>query len=142
MDAMQKRRMWKVAIAHFALTVFFGFAFVSQGWIFSGTREKYLWIEAWRNLKLDAFLILQPQFWFLNTIWEFQTARDILSAISFWVRISIFLISIPLWSICFSWLYVKFTNWLNRFPVLGKKVFEIVNRKSSIVNFLCKSHHF
>jgi hypothetical protein len=123
MDATQKRRMWKVAIAHFILTVFFGFVFVSQGWVFSGTREKYLWVEAWRNLKLDAFLILQPQFWFLNTTWEFQTAKNILSAIPFWVRIPVFLISIPLWSICFGWLFVKLGNWLNHLPVLGKKVF-------------------
>jgi hypothetical protein len=123
MDAMQKRRMWKVAMTHFVLTGFFALAVVTQGWFFSGTREQYFWIGAWRNLKLDAFLILQPQFWLLNAIWEFQTAKNILSAIPFWVRIPIFLISIPVWSICCGWLYVKFTNWLNHFPALGKKVF-------------------
>ena len=32
-------------------------------------------------------------------------------------------LSMLIWSICFGWLYVKFTNWLNHFPVLGKKVF-------------------
>jgi len=26
-------------------------------------------------------------------------------------------------SICFGWLYVKLTSWLNHFPVLGKRVF-------------------
>ena len=33
------------------------------------------------------------------------------------------LILMPLWSICFGWVFVKFINWLNHFPVLGKRVF-------------------
>jgi len=40
-----------------------------------------------------------------------------------WLEILLLPLTIPLWSICFGWIYVKFTNWLNHFPVLGKKVF-------------------
>ncbi len=35
----------------------------------------------------------------------------------------LFLVAIPLWSICFGWLFVKMDNWLNHFPTLGRKVF-------------------
>jgi hypothetical protein len=31
--------------------------------------------------------------------------------------------SIPIWSICFGWLFIRTKDWLNHFPVLGKRVF-------------------
>ena len=33
------------------------------------------------------------------------------------------IISIPMWSYCFGWIFVPFRTWLNHFPVLGKRVF-------------------
>jgi len=35
----------------------------------------------------------------------------------------VLLISVPFWSYCFGIIFVKFDNWLNHFPVLGKRVF-------------------
>ena len=29
----------------------------------------------------------------------------------------------PLWSLCFGWIFVQIDNWLNHFSVLGRKVF-------------------
>jgi hypothetical protein len=96
MDAMQKRRMWKVAIAHFGLTAF---VFCK---LFRIGPDESQWHYSW----LKLFYSFQPQFLIVSA--DFQ----------------IFLFaSISLWSICFGWLYVKFTNWLNHFSVLGKRVF-------------------
>jgi hypothetical protein len=30
---------------------------------------------------------------------------------------------VPIWSVFFGWAFVKLDNWLNHFPVLGKRVF-------------------
>jgi hypothetical protein len=96
MEAMQKRRMWKVTIAHFGLTAFvfcklFGVGLDASPWHYS-----------WLNL----FYSFQPQFLIVSA--DFQ----------------IFLFaSIPVWSLCFAWLFVRLVNWLNHFPVLGKRVF-------------------
>jgi len=37
--------------------------------------------------------------------------------------IILLLFLIPVWSFCFGWIFVKLDNWLNHFPVLGKRVF-------------------
>jgi hypothetical protein len=122
MDAMQKRRMWKVAIAHFVLSVCFGIVLVDHeaeaGGIFEGS------FFAWDHFTLKTFLFLQPQFLFTFHVNHpmgfrfvgYNSTPSLLTPI-------FLLILIPLWSICFGWLYVKVTNWLNHFPVLGKKVF-------------------
>jgi len=33
------------------------------------------------------------------------------------------IISVPVWSFCFAWIFVRVRDWLNHFPVLGKRVF-------------------
>jgi hypothetical protein len=114
-EATFKRRMWKVAIAHFVLTAFFGLSVLLRGWVFSGTQGMFLEVEAWRGFKIDALLFLQPQFWLLS-----QMGKPIGP---FWFFAGVCLISIPIWSFCFGWFYVRFVNWLNHFPILGKRVF-------------------
>jgi hypothetical protein len=97
MDAMIKRRMWKVAIGHFVLsgTVFLLCEKLELNW----------WI----------FGIFQPQFVILIT------SIDIKAVPPFWYLLPFCLA--PAWSICFGWIFVKLVNWLNHFPVLGKRVF-------------------
>jgi hypothetical protein len=108
MDAMQKRKIWIgaiVAITHFIVTVF----------------------AIWWATKYNPFQFFEGQVIFLQpTVWIFVKFQGIF--LSRWTQFSdvffiLLYISIPLWSICFGWLYVKFTSWLNHFPVLGKKVF-------------------
>jgi hypothetical protein len=131
MDATQKRKMRKVAIAHFVLTVIYIFNLFYMGGIFSGLESIPYWI-------------LQPQFSlvllkFQIGIMFFHTHSASLTM--FFIGVCIALI--PLWSICFGWFYVKFTNWLNHFPVLGKKVFDLRFNHLTIQHFrLCKSHPF
>jgi hypothetical protein len=122
MDARQKKKMLKVAIAHLVLSVWFGMVLVNHeaeaGGIFEGS------FFAWDHFTLKIFLFLQPQFLFAfhaNHPMGFRfvgynSNQSLLTPI-------FLLILIPLGSLCFGWLYVKFTNWLNHFPVLGKKVF-------------------
>jgi hypothetical protein len=110
MDTTQKR-MLKVAIAYFLLTLF-------VVW------KLFHCSDAWASFWFEVFLLLQPVLWFL--VWIFHLISvpngDLGGVIEFLEGVAM-LFSVPLWSICFGWLYVKFTNWLNHFPVLGKKVF-------------------
>jgi len=104
MDAMQKRKMWKVAATHFVLTIILGFG------LFFGVPS---WQESLEGYFVKyACFILQPQFYIL-TIFHVPD----------WLWKTIWIGSIPIWIFCFSWLFVKLDNWLNHFPVLGKRVF-------------------
>jgi hypothetical protein len=114
MDAMQKRRMWKVVIVHFLLTVFCFFGLVHLLFkSFSFDSDSWINLMSW--FLFVSLLILQPEF-LLAVILQDDGPNHILPPLIWWVFI-------PIWSICFGWIYVKFTGWLNHFPVLGKKVF-------------------
>jgi hypothetical protein len=104
MDATQKRRMWKVAIVHFFLSVF---------------------IAAAPFLPLLSNFCSQESGY---TIWSilsllFQPALK-LGPIAF--------VLFPIWSFCFAWIFIRTKDWLNHFPILGIRVLK--NRKSAIVN--------
>jgi len=118
MDAMLKRRMWKVAISHFIFTfliivgAYFSSFVTSPGNWTTWQRfdNSYIFRAYLNNFLGDVFFLFQPQFWvskFFSSDWFFWAS----------------LILIPFWSICFAWLFVKLDNWLNHFPVLGKRVF-------------------
>jgi hypothetical protein len=120
MDATQKRRMWKVAFVHFAASIFvcyefFGLAIRSHNFfdfldVHDYSPSTLSWLEAWNNIfRLIAYLFQPIQ------------ARAIQSG-SLKI-VGRCLLTIPIWSLCFGWLFVKLDNWLNHFPVLGKKVF-------------------
>jgi hypothetical protein len=117
MEAMQKRRMWKVAIAHFVLTalVWLGWEYLHNG----DSIQSILWLESWRNV----FFVLQPLIWLVLAAAQIGIVNNFYSIFSDGAALAICLPLIPIWSICFGWIYVKFTNWLNLFPVLCKKVF-------------------
>jgi hypothetical protein len=128
MDATQKQKMWKVAFVHFPLSVFFLMIVLKYGIVphsFSGGytailqgESRVVWLEAWASLWKTIFFILQPLLWLLNKFG--QPISVILPKL---LLLVLCLISIPLWSVCFSWLFVKLDNWLNHFPVLGKRIF-------------------
>jgi hypothetical protein len=123
METMQKNKMWKVtiiAIAHFSLTLFvlmkLGFPLIGAS---SHARE--IWLNGLGGFWLKFVWLLHPQFFLLGVInvylkkiipFTFSSPFFILAAIS-----------IPLWSICFGWLCVKFTNWLNHFSHSRQKSF-------------------
>ena len=142
MDAMQKRRMWKVAIMHFALSAFAFLALISYPRFhasentnvsnnqyqqyqnklngFGQLQQHLIWQGAWQFFWLAIFQILQPQTLLIGKIW-------LHNGMSFELLIITQICFVFLWSICFGWLYVKFTNWLNHFPVLGRKLFWLWN---------------
>jgi|SRR6185437_9403971 len=119
MDAMQRKKMWKVAFCHFGLTAlimvigFFSAFSTSPGnWeTWQRFQNSYIWRAALNNFLGHIFYFVQPPFWLL--------ANFSRSNLLFWVGLG----STPLWSICFGWLFVKLDNWLNHFPILGRKVF-------------------
>jgi hypothetical protein len=127
MDAKQKRRMWKVVFGHFCLTILFILIVTSQPAIaFSGNVERWLkfqehlvWDQAWSQFWTDVAFLLQPPFWLSAKILR----MGIHSVFLTWLILISSFVLIPIWSICFGWLFVKLDNWLNHFPVLGKKVF-------------------
>jgi hypothetical protein len=117
MDAMQKRRMWKVAIAHFVLTFL---VFANWRRLSNGDSVQYvLWADSWRSV----FFLLQPQIWLVLMGEQISVFREFYSYFPDVVVVAICFSSIPIWSLCFGWLFVKLDNWLNHFPVLGRKVF-------------------
>jgi hypothetical protein len=72
---------------------------------------------------LDILYILQP-----SILLPLVTDQAALFRHFFWGgsphNLSIiFCVSMLLWSLCFGWLFIKFDNWLNHFPVLGRRVF-------------------
>ena len=116
MDAMQKQKARKVAIAHFLLTAFVVWkSFHYAAW--AGSLERLVWFETWRGFWLKLFYLVQPQFF------VFGLVQNILVKLPDWFGQLVFISSVPLWSICFAWIFVKLDNRLSHFPVLGKKVF-------------------
>jgi hypothetical protein len=110
MDATQKRRMWKVTAGHFALTVF------AVVLIFSIPFNPTSSFQDFRfSLGYTMFSLLQPQLYFASHACNLNSLSRLIWDIMF--------ISVPTWSICFGWIFVKLDNWLNHFPVLGKRVF-------------------
>jgi len=123
MDAMRKRMMWKVAIAHFVLTAliiitaFFSSFSTSlgswEGW--QRFDNSYIWRDYLNNCLADVVFLLQPSIWLLSKIKLIGNAYVIIGILC--------IILIPIWSFCFGWIFTKLDNWLNHFPVLGRKVF-------------------
>src|ERR1039457_37388 len=89
------------------------------------------------NTELGILYILQP-----SILLPFATDQPTMFRHFFWgVSPSylsiIFCLSMPLWSLCFGWLFVKFDNWLNHFPVLGKRVFSFYASHVTFVFAVC-----
>jgi hypothetical protein len=108
-----KPRILLVAVVHLALTIFVYYSFPGRGGIHWQLTSAF-----WEN----TFYLLQPQAW----IWDrffcwggFHLTEGLLKSILWFFVYA----SMPLWSICFGWIFVKLDNWLNHFPVLGKRVF-------------------
>ena len=124
---MQKRRMWKVAIGHFVLSVLFGLFFFLAiapamdhlGHLQSPSDQTKV---VWTWFLVACFFILQPQFSLILAKEYFSNSVMLDDYFVFLFPVIAPLVA-PLWSLCFGWLFVKFDNWLNHFPVLGKKVF-------------------
>ena len=110
--------MKKVAISYFAASLLLVFAAMFLPEDFNNRFSGYSLSEIFSQVLIQLFVFLQPQF-FLLKILETNPAGGLIDAIEFWGCV----ISMPLWSICFSWAFVKFDNWLNHFSVLGRKVF-------------------
>ena len=100
-DLITKRRV--IATSHFAMTMATYLSLFSR----SGIRfEKLL-------------LVFQPQLYFFSKLDSATSYLKNQDEIIF----LFFIITAAAWSMCFGWLAAKFINWLNHFPVLGKRVF-------------------
>jgi uncharacterized membrane protein (UPF0182 family) len=100
--------MWKVASVHFGLTIIFGLILTSS--FQSASQMPYC---------LDFFYWLQPQFWVRPVIFDLS----IDGRISFLLKLAFYVFSIPIWSLCFSWIYVKLLDRLNHFQRSEKEIF-------------------
>ncbi|MEI7535210.1 MAG: hypothetical protein WCK57_12660 [Verrucomicrobiae bacterium] len=113
MDATQKRKVKKVATAHFVLT-----ALIFVKWMCL-ENEDYIQSIVFAGFWRDILYLLQPQIWLAVESGNHFSTEIFSMLFPPWV----YLLTIPIWSICFGWLFVKLDNWLNHFPVLGKRVF-------------------
>jgi hypothetical protein len=118
MDATQKRRMWKVAFAHFALTIICGAILIITSFSSIPDFTKTFCCV----LESGVFALLQPQFWIAPRFFNEQVLPNC-PLIIIWMMFVLYFVSVPLWSYFFGKIFVKLDNWLNHFPVLGKKVF-------------------
>jgi len=118
MDNTKKVRILKVSVMHLALTVVVCLAAVMLYSVFDFDPMKYpdhdfpAWANSWKYI----FLLFQPLIWLVS-------ASHLLSHFSSGIQFAICLLLIPLWSFCFGWLFIRAKDWLNHFPVLGKRVF-------------------
>ncbi|MEI7808886.1 MAG: hypothetical protein WCJ07_10445 [Verrucomicrobiota bacterium] len=125
---MLKRRMRKVAIAHFGFSLVFLFVVLNYGFrahSFSGGftailegESRAAWMDAWASVWRSVFYLFQP----LHLL--VAKTHTVMVGTYKWFFLFLALVSIPVWSICFSWIFVKLDSWLNHFPFLGKKFFE------------------
>jgi len=127
MDAMQKRKAQIVSLVHFGLTLCVALlAYYITPHSHSDLLETRIRHEIWSQFCGVILLTLQPFPIFI--VWASQVVLHAiwlhspiwLAATLTWI---VLLISVPLWSYCFGIIFVKFDNWLNHFPVLGKRVF-------------------
>jgi hypothetical protein len=126
MEATQKKRMWKVARIHFVFTIIAGLLlFTIGGWSGNEASISYKLYNFWAGLKVAAFVILQPQTLLMGWVTKIESSKGNLepASMAWFVYALIYIISIPIWSFCFGWIFVPFRTWLNHFPVHGKKVF-------------------
>jgi hypothetical protein len=102
-----------VAVAHFGLSVFcFVAPFLISTAEAAASRLNASGHQAWIDFISNSRLLLQPQFYFFPSF-NGENAGPFF----------LLLLTIPLWSQCFGWIFVILDNWLNHFPVLGRKIF-------------------
>jgi len=129
MDATQKRRMKILARIHFGLTLFFVFLIIlsSSSPFHSQPTEARVIHATWLQFWLDVLKLLQLLPFLIVLIWQQLEIHSLMPLNPVWLVAPIFygilLVSSLVWSFCFSWIFVKMDNWLNHFPVLGKRVF-------------------
>jgi hypothetical protein len=134
MAATQNRRMWKavfkVMLIHFGATIA----------LITGAAATVMWpsvididlIPEWVGWGwLIIFCFLQPQFLIYFQISSFASQHG-------WIKPSAYenandngyeiVLIIPIWSLCFGWIYVRTINWL--FPSSRQKSFLIANQQS------------
>jgi len=120
MDAMQKQRIRKVAFAYFVLTFLplFVISFTAAG--FSGPPLAAVRFELWVQCWLRVFAFLQPVFCLFESRLFQQFFAQFMPD---WLWPLISLAVIPIWCNFTGWIFIRVRNWLNHFPVLGKRVF-------------------
>jgi len=129
MDEKLERRMRIVSLVHFGLTLcvaLLAYYISKDARPHSALLETQIKHEILSQFYVVILLTLQPLPIFI--VWASQVVLHAiwlhspiwLAATLTWV---VLLISVPFWSYCFGIIFVKFDNWLNHFPVLGKRVF-------------------
>jgi len=123
MDMKLKRTMWMVAIvaiAHCALSVWFGsLVAYHQVEMAGGIPDDYESFVVWGSFDLKVFFFLQPQFW-LAFVFQpeipgiyINDPGYSLTKVASTLSIPL-LVSIPLWSICFGFLFTTAVSWRTR----------------------------
>jgi hypothetical protein len=83
--------------------------------------------EVWEQLWLTILVSLQLLAFLIVMIFQQLVSHSILPTHPVWLLALFFYVliflSVPLWSYCFGWIFIRSKDWLNHFPVLGKKVF-------------------
>ncbi|HEY4952179.1 MAG TPA: hypothetical protein VII71_02190 [Verrucomicrobiae bacterium] len=123
MNNFINKKTLKVAAIHLALSFIVWFRVPSDlAWLHI-PQGFYFGYGALGNTELDFLYILQPSILLALVTNGPEILKGFFSAGLHNYLTIVFCVSMPIWSLCFGWIFVKFDNWLNHFPVLGKKVF-------------------
>jgi hypothetical protein len=120
MDAMQKQRIRKAARIHFLLSVLSGLLFSIMAPALATSKSHSEPDAVFLVIFLMAmlsFFLLQPQFLIIQIFFAILALR--IYPMDFFLSVVI----APFWSYAFAWIFIRTKDWLNHFPVLGKKVF-------------------
>ena len=125
MDATLKKRMQRVTRIHFVLTVIAGLLLLNaSAWSGNEASLSYKLYNLREGFKICTFVILQPQTLLMADITNIESSKSALQPTSmvWFVYALIYIVSIPVWSVCFGWIFIRIKDRLHHFPVLGKRV--------------------
>lgn len=75
----------------------------------------------WKGVfAVASLMVLQPMFFLFG---QLPRVLPLLRKIPDWLGFIVLIASIPVWSYFFGWVFIRLKDWLNHFPVLGRKVF-------------------
>ena len=122
MNNFINKKAMKVAAIHLALSMIVWLRVPSDlAWLIRPKGFNFGY-GALGNTEMDLLFILQPSTLLTFVSYGPEMLKGIWWGFSDHYLPIIFCVSFPIWSICFGWLFVKLDNWLNHFPVLGRRV--------------------
>ena len=127
MDASFKKRVEKAHVNHFLLSlVVVFFLQFNESFIGGGSPINLKAWEVWKSFCKSMCFVFQPHIWLMLKMELPQLPhwyKALPSLVPPVALLFLTMFSMFTWSFCFSLIFLRVKDWLNHFPVLGKRVF-------------------